>query len=270
MRQAAASSLGELGEASPQVVEALIQALGDSDIDVRQTAASSLGELGETSSQVIETLIQALGDSDINVRQTAASSLGELGETSPQVIETLIQALSTRDIDVRQAVASSLGELGEASPQVVEALIQALRDNDINVRQTAASSLSRLEIKDEVLFDRTLTKLNRHLHNLDDDIRRNALEVTRTLVDGRPLPGYRWTPIAVRLARRRRIKQVAFWAGLVFVLVLICLVATWLLTDVDENSFVVRFFALFGGLIGFVSAFAALIGWVLRSPFEGN
>ncbi|MBV7328162.1 HEAT repeat domain-containing protein [Chloroflexi bacterium TSY] len=126
-----------------QVIEALIQALGDSDWPVRQ-AATSLGELGEASPQVVEALIQALGTNYTDVRQEVVSSLVKLGEASPQVVEALIQALGDSDWPVRQEVASSLGELGEASPQVVEALIQALGDSDWSVSQAAASSLGEL------------------------------------------------------------------------------------------------------------------------------
>jgi hypothetical protein len=58
----------------PQAVPALIQALGDSDSDVRRAAAEALGKLGDP--QAVPALIQALGDSEWDVRRAAAEALG--------------------------------------------------------------------------------------------------------------------------------------------------------------------------------------------------
>jgi bilin biosynthesis protein len=55
-------------------VPALIQALGDSDRDVRRAAAEALGKLGDP--QAVSPLIQALGDRSENVRRAAAEALG--------------------------------------------------------------------------------------------------------------------------------------------------------------------------------------------------
>ncbi|MEM7532948.1 MAG: HEAT repeat domain-containing protein [Chloroflexota bacterium] len=202
VRHLVAAALGMLGEASPA---ALIQTLKDSeDWRVRQSAAYALGELGEASPTVVDALIQALKDSNHDVRRSASSALGELGEANPTVVDALIQALKDSNHDVRRSASSALGELGEASPAVVDALIQALKDSeDWRVRESATSALGQIKIEDDELYLRSLISLNRYLHDVDDDVRRTALEVIRTLTEGRQLPGYRWTPIRTRLQRRR-------------------------------------------------------------------
>ena len=48
----AAFGLGRLGQASPEVVQALLTALRDSDSSVRGRAAESLGELGRARPEV--------------------------------------------------------------------------------------------------------------------------------------------------------------------------------------------------------------------------
>jgi hypothetical protein len=77
------------GAAGAPAVPALIQALGDSDWDVRRAAAEALGKLGDP--QAVPALIQALGDSDVGVRRAAAEALGKIGD--PQAVPALIQAL---------------------------------------------------------------------------------------------------------------------------------------------------------------------------------
>jgi HEAT repeat protein len=116
-------------------VPPLIQALGDSDRDVRCAAAEALVKIG---TPAVPPLIQALGDRSENVRAAAAEALGAIGD--PQAVPPLIQALGDSDWDVRCAAAWALGKLGD--PQAVPALIQALGDYD--GRFTAAEALVRI------------------------------------------------------------------------------------------------------------------------------
>jgi len=101
------------GAAGAPAVPALIQALGDSDRDVRRAAAEALGDLGDP--QAVPALIQALRDDWEAVRRAAAEALGKLGD--PQAIPPLIQALGDYWYDVRFAAAEALGKLGD--PQAI-------------------------------------------------------------------------------------------------------------------------------------------------------
>ena len=56
----------------------LIQALADGDPGVHWAAASNLGQLGQASPEVISALVEALKDSDNDIRKTAANELARL------------------------------------------------------------------------------------------------------------------------------------------------------------------------------------------------
>ena len=60
-------------------VRALMKVLKDSgwDTSIRLAAVSALGEMSDL--QAVEALIEALKDSDSGVRQAAAATLGQLG-----------------------------------------------------------------------------------------------------------------------------------------------------------------------------------------------
>ena len=157
------------GAAGAPAVPALIQALGDSDRDVRRAAATrarlranSQGDSGwdvrraaaealvKIGTPAVSPLIQALGDRSENVRAAAAWALGDLGD--PQAIPALIQALGDQSENVRWAAAWALGDLGD--PQAVPPLIKALRDRSENVRCAAAWALGAIGDPQAIPADR--------------------------------------------------------------------------------------------------------------------
>lgn len=144
VRLNAAASLGQLGQATSEVLDGLLAALSDNDLDLRMTAAASLGQLGQATSEVLNGLLTALSDKESNLRSSAALSLGRLRRATPEVVAGLLTALSDNNTDVRSSAVASLGSLGQAFPEVVSGLHLVLRDEDKNVRSHAAASLSQL------------------------------------------------------------------------------------------------------------------------------
>lgn len=166
-RQCAIDGLGQLGDA--RTVEPLIQALTDSDVDVRRIAVNALGQLGD--SRAVEPLIQALADPDMFVRFHVLNALSKLGNFTFEpliralddpnaiirseavgllgkkrdngVVEALIQTLADPAAEVRSASVYSLGKVRD--PRAIEALIQVLADPDAAVRSSAAITLGLLE-----------------------------------------------------------------------------------------------------------------------------
>lgn len=93
-------ALGQLG--SRDVLPVLIQALNDSDKDVRWRAVLALGQIGSTES--VPVLAQALNDSDENLYQQALKALSQIGE--PSVLATMWQRCFQRpDPSLWEAIA---------------------------------------------------------------------------------------------------------------------------------------------------------------------
>ena len=131
-RHAAIASLAQAGRPA---VPALLQALGDSDFDVRETVAEALWQMGDP--QAVPALLQALGDSNPGVREMATYALGKIGD--PRAVPALLRVLGDGVSLVRWGAARALGRMGDS--QVVPALLGALKDSDSDVRQAAAGAL---------------------------------------------------------------------------------------------------------------------------------
>jgi len=173
VRRAAAAALGAIGD--PHAVPALIKALGDRDLYVRRAAAGALGAIGDP--QAVPALIQALGDSYSDVRRVAAGALGELGD--PKAVPALIKALGDWDPYVRRAAAEALGKLGD--PKAVPALIKALGDSSEDVRRAAAAALVKIGTP-------AVPALIKALGDSDRDVRRAVAEALGAISDPQAVP----------------------------------------------------------------------------------
>jgi HEAT repeat protein len=173
--QADVDALGSLPLGT--VVEALIQALGDTSAEVRAAAATAFIDLcladtpppGTAEAQqaddglddeeaaspgvraAIKPLIAALEDEDAVVRANAAASLGWIGE--PGAAKPLLRCLQDEDERCRSAAALALGMLHTAV--ALRPLASALGDPSPMVRQQAAEALGELAepVTTELLLD---------------------------------------------------------------------------------------------------------------------
>jgi hypothetical protein len=91
--------------------------------------------------ELIPGLLDALGDSESEVRQYAALALAGLGE---EVIPHLSRALDDPNNLRRSAAAYALGQMGLAAHTAIPSLLRRLRDDDPAVRRAAAEALSRV------------------------------------------------------------------------------------------------------------------------------
>ena len=110
--------IGGCGNQTPeQKIERPIEELRDEDWIVRADAAAELGRMGEGAKDAVPALIQALQDSDAEVRYNATWALGNIGEGA---VPALIQALQGPDEGVRWNAAEALGKIG--TPEALEAV----------------------------------------------------------------------------------------------------------------------------------------------------
>jgi HEAT repeat protein/beta-lactamase regulating signal transducer with metallopeptidase domain len=122
----------------PKVVAALMEALKDSDRDVRESAMHALVRMRHPG--ILEPLIQALRDSSPEIREHAAFGLGQLRDK--RAIEGLRSVLKDQSAGVREQAVFALGQLRD--PSTIDALVEALRDQAASVREQAVFSLGQL------------------------------------------------------------------------------------------------------------------------------
>ena len=134
----------------------MLNALDDSNPDVRFQASKSLAEIGEPA---VEPLVNALKGEEGNIKRYATFALKNIGDEN--VVDYLIEALEDDDWSVRKTSAKSLGEM--ESKDAVEPLIEALKDEDWGVRTAVAKALG--DIGDQKAID-PLKKLGGQLREI--------------------------------------------------------------------------------------------------------
>jgi beta-lactamase regulating signal transducer with metallopeptidase domain len=122
----------------PRVFEPLVQALKDASADVREQAAFGLGQLRDA--RAIDPLSGALKDQNASVREQAVFALGQLRAAA--TIDAIASVLHDASADVREQAAFALGQIRDR--RAVEPLISVLKDEKPNVREQAAFALGQL------------------------------------------------------------------------------------------------------------------------------
>ena len=131
---------------SPEVVRALIDALGDTVDAVRMSAAFALTSAGVRAEGAVPGLHDALHDTaHPAVRWQAAMILGSLGPSAGQTsVPVLTEALADPDPQVRAAAAEALGHIGQLSAPALPKLYILLRDADADVRRKVVEALPNI------------------------------------------------------------------------------------------------------------------------------
>jgi hypothetical protein len=279
VQQSVAEALGRMGVGNEEVIHALLEALQrDPDPSVRYAAAGALERVGVGNEEAMRGLSGAWQyDPFFLVRYQASSNLGKVGEIDKNVKYEPLAVLFKHDPMKSKwhAEAHRLAQEGAVHERVIRGLMKkAMKLNpDISqqeLQQTVIESLGRMKIKNQTQLRQVLVILNRLLHNWDSTVRGDALASIRRLLDGRPIPGYRWVPLRKRRARRLRLKRIAFWLCMTVVMVMIALAATWLLGILDPNGLPVRFLVILAGIVAFVAAIAQVLGRTLRDPWDDS
>lgn len=140
VRREAAYVLGNFKkpEEIAQTEEPLINALGDSKIEVQAAAASSLGSI--ESKKAIPLLGELIQSKDSILCETAIHALGRYKD--PEAADVLIAALGNENSHIRMEIVYSLMEVGDT--RAVDPLISLLGDENYKVRQSAATGLGKL------------------------------------------------------------------------------------------------------------------------------
>jgi hypothetical protein len=117
-RWSAAKAIGDAGINSPELINALLQALSDQSDLVRSAVAESLGKIGGVTAEILQGLARALNDNSRQVRSNAAVALGNIGDRSS--IPALSRVLEDQDGLVRIAATEAIEKLGATGRAEVE------------------------------------------------------------------------------------------------------------------------------------------------------
>ncbi|GAB1540934.1 hypothetical protein NUACC21_36030 [Scytonema sp. NUACC21] len=177
--QEQAGAIDDLVTVGKPAVPALIQALQDSDPQVRGSAAIALGKIGPDAAQAAPAILRMIDDKDPTVRfhavqainkigkqayvphliagldsakswerYNAAHGLRAMGKDAAPAVPTLIRKLQDKeDVWMRVSAASTLGSIGTAATPAVPILVARLQDTDITVRHSAAYALGTISSK---------------------------------------------------------------------------------------------------------------------------
>ena len=129
----------------PYDVPTLTKSLKDPDASTRYTSAEVLGQYGGAAKPAIPALIEALKDSDTNVRMRAAYSIASIG-ADESAVPVLIECLKDEHREVRIAAAYALGALGPTARAALPVLRRLQTHRDQGLRSEVAKSIRRIEL----------------------------------------------------------------------------------------------------------------------------
>jgi HEAT repeat protein len=157
VRAEAAESLGKLGAANKEAVEAAKKAVDAAkemgavprEVAAKQAVVAAKEAVAAAAAKApVPALIKALkDDKDEDVRDRAAEALGAFGDPAESAVPALTEALKDKSAMVRASAAEALGELHEwilANSDTVTALLALLKDPDVDVRETVADALNEI------------------------------------------------------------------------------------------------------------------------------
>lgn len=149
-RWRAAFTLARIEPPGPQLLPALVEALGSADGDVRWAATRLLVQTGRLHAQVLHLLVGLLRtDEHALVRRMATYALRELAPDRPEAAHVLLEATGDPDLRVRRAAYTAMASLLDPPPQVAERCLQALaEDGDAATRRLAALALGEIGAAD--------------------------------------------------------------------------------------------------------------------------
>jgi HEAT repeat protein len=146
--EAACDVVHVIGPAAAPLVEHLLKALTIEDWDLQWAAADALGSIAAREPEVISALIIALGHKSNIVCGAAARALSAIGE---KAIPSLLQAAQEGDDDRRAWAIDLLGHLGPQAKAAVKPLKKLLGSKNLHLRNWGAIALGKIaSLKDVV------------------------------------------------------------------------------------------------------------------------
>lgn len=149
-------------------ISALIEALKDSDAEVRKLAIVALGKFGKDAKSAIPSIINGTTEKDESLRWAAVWALGNIGYGSRDVAKTLKESLGDKSEGVRLHAIWALSKIGPEAKIAIPDLIEAL--NYEKTDRPAAETLETLaltlndakEVDSREMLHAAYTRLQQH------------------------------------------------------------------------------------------------------------
>lgn len=176
LRWQASEAFGRMGRSNPRlVVEALVRAAGDKDLDVRLQAVVELTALKHFAEPAVTALGAALQDNDSDLRRQAAVALASVGPWAEESAPILAQALRDPNANVRLAAVGALQAIGPDATRTLDDLLVCLKDKVPSVRRATANALAVIARQaDPDRTERAVRALAAALQDSDADVRLRA------------------------------------------------------------------------------------------------
>lgn len=155
MRAELVTSIGLLGEKSPEVVAALSALLAAPEDDLRRRAVRTLGTFGTAAAPAADTLYKlAATDKVKDVRVDAVRGFGSaVGPAGVKArVKDMLALLADPDFEVRMAAVEEIGALGNdliTDQETIKALRVRLSDPHLKVRDAVKAAINKIEKKPE-------------------------------------------------------------------------------------------------------------------------
>jgi HEAT repeat protein len=91
--------------------------------------------------EVLDRLIEALKDTDPDVRQNLSTALSKFGQSA---VEPLVKVLGSETAGQRAGAAYALAQLGHGARPALPKLLDLLKDQDVDVRRQSSLAVSRI------------------------------------------------------------------------------------------------------------------------------
>lgn len=145
MRLFAIYALADIG--TDEVIDPLVESLGDPSWPVRNTAGNSLNAMGKTS---MKPLIRAIGHENEDISFWAQKVLAQFGD---KAVQTLIDSLADKaDANMRKSAIVALGKIGTTAS--LKPLIEIIESQHVEECETVVDALA--DIKNPELVERLL------------------------------------------------------------------------------------------------------------------
>lgn len=133
------TSMGKIG------IPVFLAALKEPDIDLRQRAVDGLGEIGVATPEVIDALVLLFKDSQKTLRLKGAVVLGRLGQRDSSVYPKVALNLKSKDKEVLLGTLRALGDMGGVAEPSLPQITDLLEESpDPDLRNEAAESLIKM------------------------------------------------------------------------------------------------------------------------------